>query len=198
MRRIRILIIGDTHIHDRVDSIPDKLLKLISSYLPWEVVLFTGDLTDEDVLEWLRSISKSLYVVRGNMDYLPLPKYVVIVIDWLKIGLIHGDGIYPRGNPVELSKIARKLKVQVLISGHTHTDFIRMSPNNDILLLNPGSLTGVWGGGGGSYTPSLMILEVSNKECINIITYRLINDTLEQSYSTYCTRGSIWSLKSYQ
>jgi len=198
MRRIRILIIGDTHIHDRVDSIPDKLLKLISSYLPWEVVLFTGDLTDEDVLEWLRSISKSLYVVRGNMDYLPLPKYVVIVIDWLKIGLIHGDGIYPRGNPVELSKIARKLKVQVLISGHTHTDFIRMSPNNDILLLNPGSLTGVWGGGGGSYTPSLMILEVSNKECINIITYRLINDTLEQSYGTYCTRGSIWSLKSYQ
>jgi len=191
----RILVIGDTHIHDRADSIPDKLLNLITNYSPWEVVLFTGDLTDEDVLQWLRSISKSLHVVRGNMDYLLLPKYVVISIDWLKIGLIHGDSVYPRGNPVELSKIARKLKVQVLISGHTHADFIRMSPNNDILLLNPGSLTGVWGGGGGSYTPSLMILEVSDKNCINVITYRLIDDILEQSGNIYCIKGNIWIQK---
>jgi putative phosphoesterase len=187
-----VLIVGDTHIHDRADSIPDKLLSFISSYSPWELVLFTGDLTDEDVLQWLRSISRSLYVVRGNMDYLPLPNYEVLSIDWLKIGLIHGDRVYPRGNPVELSRIARKLGVKLLVSGHTHADFIRLSPNNDILLLNPGSLTGVWGGGGGSYTPSLMILEVGDEGCVNIVTYRLINDTLEQVSDTYCIRRNVW------
>ena len=188
----RALIIGDTHIHDRADSIPDKLLSFISNYSPWELILFTGDLTDEDVLQWLRSTSRSLHVVRGNMDYLPLPNYEVLSIDWLKVGLTHGDRVYPRGNPVELSRIARKLGVKLLVSGHTHTDFIRLSPNNDILLLNPGSLTGVWGGGGGSYTPSLMILEVGDGGCVNVVTYRLINDTLEQVSDTYCIKGNVW------
>jgi putative phosphoesterase len=112
----------------------------------------------------------------------------------VKICLIHGAGIYPRGDLVRLSKIARKLGVKLLISGHTHTDSIRISPNNDILLLNLGTLTGVWGRGG-SYTPSLMILEVSSKDCIDVITYKLIDDALEQRSSTYCIRDNVWSQK---
>lgn len=189
----RILIIGDTHIPDRATSIPRLLLNYISDHAPWEMVLFTGDLTGENVLKWLKTISKELYIVQGNMDYLLLPRQVTVEINWLKVGLIHGDGVYPRGNPVELSKIARRLGVQVLVSGHTHADFTRIGIGGNTLLLNPGSLTGVWGGGGGSYKPSLMVLEIPDQECVVVEVYRLNKDILEHTTSNYCFKSGVWS-----
>jgi len=189
----RILITGDTHIPDRATSIPRLLLNYISDHAPWEMVLFTGDLTGENVLKWLKTISKDLYIVQGNMDYLSLPRQVTVEINWLKVGLIHGDGVYPRGNPVELSKIARRLGVQVLVSGHTHADFTRIGIGGNTLLLNPGSLTGVWGGGGGSYKPSLMVLEIPDQECVVVEVYRLNKDILEHTTSNYCFKSGVWS-----
>ncbi len=189
----RILIIGDTHIPDRANSIPRPLLSYISDHSPWETVLFTGDLTGESVLKWLKTISKSLYIVQGNMDYLSLPRQVTVEVDWLRIGMVHGDGVYPRGNPVELSKIARRLGVQVLVSGHTHADFTRIGLSGGVLLLNPGSLTGVWGGGGGSYKPSLMVLEIADQECVIVRVFRLNKDILEHATTNYCFKSGVWS-----
>ncbi len=183
---------GDTHIPDRASSIPRSLLSYIQECSPWEFVLFTGDLTGESVLKWLRTISRALYIVRGNMDYLPLPRQAVVEHEWLRIGLVHGDGVYPRGNPVGLSSIARKLGVQILVSGHTHSDFARVSPDGNILLLNPGSLTGVWGGGGSSYTPSFMTIEVSSEECISVKTFKLRENVLETTMSSFCFKKNSW------
>jgi putative phosphoesterase len=187
-----VLVLGDTHIPDRATSIPRVIANYISEHAPWELVLFTGDLTGESVLEWLKTITRRLYVVRGNMDYLPLPRQAVVEYEWLRIGLVHGDGIYPRGNPVELSKIAKKLNVQLLVSGHTHADFARTSPDSTVLLLNPGSLTGVWGGGGGSYTPSFMVIEVLSEKCIQVKTYLMRGGSLEHATSTFCAENSSW------
>jgi len=184
---------GDTHIPDRATSIPHTISKHLSELKPWELVLFTGDLTSEEVLDWIKSIAKTYYVVRGNMDYLPLPKQAIVKYKSIQIGLIHGDGVYPRGNPVELSKIARRLGVQVLVSGHTHADFTRVSPDGSTLLLNPGSLTGIWGGGGGNYTPSFMTLDWISEECLQVNTYRLRGGTLVHSSVTYCLKNNSWT-----
>lgn len=173
---VDILVIGDSHIPDRAMGIPKQFKDLIEREKPWQIVIFTGDLTCEEVLRWVRSLGEKIYIVRGNMDYLPLPKTAVLEVEGLKIGVHHGDGFYPRGDPVKLSKIAHNMGVDVLISGHTHADFIKLGVSGNELLINPGSITGVWGGGGGSYTPSFMILKVYSSEIYTYI-HRLVGVT---------------------
>lgn len=173
------MIIGDTHIPDRARRIPIQILEYIESQSKWDIVVFTGDLTCSQVLEWVKSIGQIVYVVKGNIDDLPLPKTQMFNIRGLRIGVHHGDGVYPRGDVMKLSALANRLGVDVLITGHTHSDFVKISLDKKTLLINPGSLTGVWGGGGGSYTPSFIVLQVNQDELM-INTYRLLDNTLRR------------------
>lgn len=170
--RLVILVIGDTHIPDRAEAVPLKLKNLIEENGFWEIVVFTGDLTGEEVLDWIKSLGKRLLVVKGNMDYLALPRSQTITIGDLNIGVHHGDGIYPRGDASGLSRIAKQLNVDILISGHTHSPFVKIGGGGEVLLINPGSLTGVWGGGGGSMKPSFMTLSIS-KDAVEIVLHEL-------------------------
>lgn len=190
-----VLVIGDTHIPDRAESPPRVLKGIIDSFAPWDVVVFTGDLTSESILKWVRGLGNSVYVVKGNMDYLPLPKTAVFKVEEYVIGVHHGDGFYPRGDPAKLTKIAHSLGVNVLISGHTHADFIKTGSTGKELLVNPGSLTGVWSGGGGSYTPSFMVLEIVY-ETIYVTTYRTDNTHPKKSvHRAIKTREGAWRVE---
>lgn len=169
----RLLVLGDTHIPDRALRVPKELEQIIERFKPWEIIVFTGDLTSRDVLNWLQNLGEKVYVVKGNMDYLPLPKTYTFEVEGFKIGVHHGDGVHPRGDRAKLTEIARMLDANILVSGHTHMDFIKRGSTGRELLLNPGSLTGVWGGGGSSFTPSFMVLEIMDNKEINISTYKL-------------------------
>lgn len=158
---LKILGIGDTHIPDRASGIPGELLGIINSGI-WDAVVFTGDLTGGEVLNWVKSLSQNVYVVKGNMDYIPLPKTAVFDTGFFKVGVHHGDRVYPRGNIRQLSEIAVRLGARILFSGHTHSPFIEIDRERGVLHLNPGSLTGVWGGGDASMVPSLMIVELKD------------------------------------
>ncbi|MCS7121366.1 MAG: metallophosphoesterase [Archaeoglobaceae archaeon] len=148
-----ILILGDTHIPSRAVWIPKKIESFILSK-KFDYVFCTGDLTDLKVLNFLKSLGNTL-AVKGNMDHLSLPEYAEIEVGDLKVGIIHGDQVYPRGDREQLKRICLNKRLDVLISGHTHSpDFYR----SEVTLLNPGSATGVWGGGGGSLKASFMIL----------------------------------------
>ncbi|ADI31784.1 YfcE family phosphodiesterase [Staphylothermus hellenicus] len=170
-----ILVIGDTHIPDRSDKIPDKLLKIIEAGKPWDIVVFTGDFIGENIYRWFLSLGKKKYSVRGNIDYLPLPKTQVFKINDITIGIHHGDGVYPRGDTRGLTRIANQLRADILFTGHTHSPFIKYGVTKNILLINPGSLTGVWGGGGGSMKPSMMIVELFD-DSLRIEHYELSTD----------------------
>ena len=154
-----ILVIGDFHIPDREKKVPDELWEEIQSS-KFDLILCTGDLTDPKLLDKLESIAPTK-IVNGNMDYYfglrNLPRSQLVSLSKSKIGLIHGNGIRPRGNPDQLSRIAHEMGVDVLISGHVHALSIRVY--NDILLLNPGSATGSWGGGPSNKIPSFSIIE---------------------------------------
>ena len=154
----RILVVSDTHIPERASEIPPSMLKLIES-LEYDVVVHAGDLCGEEVLEWLKGLGGELYVVSGNMDYLPLPTHAKFQADDIVVGVVHGHQVYPRGDVVKLTGVAKRLGAQLLISGHTHYPFIRVY--GGVLHVNPGSLTGVWGGGGGSMKPSLAYVAVN-------------------------------------
>ncbi|GBF36154.1 conserved hypothetical protein [Methanofervidicoccus abyssi] len=134
-------VISDTHVYDRADKVPKKIFQHFSDV---DLIIHCGDITSECVLEDLRDISKTV-AVRGNMDYLDLPREIVLNIEGFNIGIIHGDIIYPRGNVLMMKYYSLEKNLDALISGHTHIPLIKEiyieKLNKKILLLNPGSPT---------------------------------------------------------
>lgn len=157
----RVLLIGDFHIPSRVQKIPDPILDRIKEE-PFDLILCTGDLTDQSIVKLLASFGK-LHIVRGNMDYLTYPEEYKVKVEDFTVGLTHGDTVYPRGDAHKLAQIATRASVDILISGHTHRpsiDEVTTEAGKRTLLLNPGSATGVWSGGGAVGNPSFTILLV--------------------------------------
>jgi len=105
----------------------------------------------------------------------------ILNIKNLRIGLIHGHQVRPRGDINKLLKLAKNLDVNILISGHTHAQSIIRK--NNILLINPGSATGAW-----SFVadgiPSYIIMEI-DKEQIKIEKIRLINRNFEHEHLSF-------------
>jgi len=134
-------VISDTHIKDRAPKIPDAVYDEFSDV---DLIIHCGDLTSEHVLDELEKITE-LIAVKGNMDYLNLPKEKTLHIENFKIGVIHGDIIYPRGDLLKMKYYCLEKNLDVLISGHTHAPLIKElnvpELNKRILLLNPGSPT---------------------------------------------------------
>ena len=134
-------VISDTHVYDRVESIPEEVFQHFSDV---DLIIHCGDITSECVLEELGDISKTL-AVRGNMDYLDLPREVILDIEGFKVGVIHGDIIYPRGDILKMKYYSLEKNLDILFSGHTHVPLVKElyieELNKRILLLNPGSPT---------------------------------------------------------
>lgn len=176
---MKVLVIGDFHIPGRASDIPKAILKEILRE-KLDLILCTGDFTHKWVLERLKGISR-LVAVEGNMDYpdLSLPRAITVKIENFHVGLVHGNGVYPRGDEKKLAEVANKMGVDILVSGHTHASSLRevTVSGKRILLLDPGSATGCWGGGPASLVPSFAILEVKGNDVL-VKLYTVINNKL--------------------
>jgi len=177
---VSTLLIGDTHIPERASAIPDPLRRVVESRR-FEFVLCTGDLTSGEVLRYLQSLGKNLRVVSGNMDRLPFPASDIVIVEGVRIGLTHGAQVHPRGDVQGLARIASGMGVDVLVSGHTHRLFVDRIREGfgGVLLLNPGSATGVWSGGFSSGVPSLLFLEVTHQG-LTVEAYELKPEGLDR------------------
>ncbi len=162
---MKVLVISDTHIPERALRIPNQILSFARDV---DLIVHAGDLTDESVLNELKSFGEVI-AVRGNMDFLHLPRHETFEIRKVSFGVFHGHGIYPRGNRKQLTEIALELGVDVLITGHTHSPDIY---GGEVLILNPGSATGAWGGSGGSGVPSFIVLNVEEEIAIDLYEIR--------------------------
>ncbi|NYB51623.1 MAG: metallophosphoesterase [Methanobacteriaceae archaeon] len=144
-------VISDTHIPERAQKIPEKVFKVFRDV---DIILHAGDLVSPQVKDQLDEIAPTI-CVQGNMDRysgLKLPQRKKFNLEGVKIGLSHGE-VYPRGDTQQLRYIGLEMKVEVLITGHTHWSFIKELP--DMLLLNPGSPTVPR-----LSDPSVMIIEI--------------------------------------
>jgi len=177
---MQVLVIGDFHIPSRASKIPEPIMSIISNK-KFDLVLCTGDLVDEKILSMLENFAPVKWVV-GNMDYIDGPRSVKVKLGDFDVGVFHGTGIYPRGNPKQLYSVAKRLNVDVLIHGHTHAMSIQLF--GEVLLLNPGSATGVWGGGPASLKPSFMIQEIRNNELI-VNGYELVGNEFRRVTKGY-------------
>ncbi|MDM7275680.1 MAG: YfcE family phosphodiesterase [Thermoprotei archaeon] len=182
MAEARILVVSDSHIPDRADEIPREISGFMEEGEPYDIVVHAGDLTSRSTLEYFTSLGPKAYIVQGNMDWLDLPDYEVFEVHGVKIGVVHGDQVYPRGDLRRLTRIAGDLGVRVLVWGHTHKPLLAKVGN--VIHINPGSITGAYSGAGASYGPSLVIARVkaSGRVLLEARLYVLDGDRVVERY----------------
>lgn len=153
-KEYKVLVAGDFHIPFRAKRIPAQLLTFIRDN-EIDMVAITGDLVEEHVLKPFKQFT--LKVVRGNMDIgnaEKFPEKEIISLPGLsyRILLYHGSGIYPRGDLKKLYSLTKSNQCKVLFTGHTHDPLSEKI--NDVVIINPGSGTGAYGGYGGFGKPT--------------------------------------------
>ena len=132
-------VVSDTHIPDRADRIPEKIL---DDFKNVNLILHAGDLVELGVLETLRKICPNVKAVQGNMDPPSvrkiLPEKEVVEINGKRIGLIHGSG-HPNKLIDFTGEVFKNEKVDVIVFGHSHTPINERRAG--VLYFNPGSPT---------------------------------------------------------
>lgn len=128
---MKLLVVSDTHgINNWTE------LKKIIDY---DIVLHAGDHLMSN--EWM--IKNTDYYVDGNNDW-GNKKEEFLVINNIKIGLVHGDLFKIKNYHTDdwnyyLKMYCKKNNLDILIFGHTHKDIIYKEEN--IYYLNPGSVS---------------------------------------------------------
>ena len=160
---LKILLWGDSHIPYRASSLPSEFLRSANNAKP-DIAICTGDLVRMEVLERIKDICEKTLAVRGNMDEgraAKLPTILLLEEEGLRMLVFHGHGIYPRGDPEQLYSLGKKHGAEIILTGHTHSPDVRRY--RDIVIVNPGSVCGVWGGGGGYGYPTWALLDIENR-----------------------------------
>lgn len=156
---MRIGLISDTHISKSRGKLSDKVLE---TFKEMDLILHTGDITSQKVLDKLNQIAPTI-AVEGNNDRnnksLNLKPLEIIEIYNLKILLTHGDKL-PSGDYNKYFKFAQKHNADILISGHSHKPHLKKE--EDILLVNPGSPNRPI-----KSEPSIAILTINEEEYTN-------------------------------
>lgn len=139
---VLLLTIGDLHIPLRTHDLPFKFKKLL---VPGKIgqIVCTGNVCDRETWEYLRSIAPDVRGVRGDFDETPnLPPSLTLQHGSLRIGVLHGHQIVPLGDTESLAAAARKLDVDVLVTGATHR--FEAFEFESKFFINPGSATGAF------------------------------------------------------
>ena len=106
-------------------------------------ILCTGNLCTKEQMEDLKVLAPKVHVTKGDFDEdASLPETKVVTIGSFRIGLCHGHQIVPWGDAESLAMLARKLNVDMLITGHTHKN--NVVKYEDKFYINPGSITGAY------------------------------------------------------
>ncbi|KAJ3180918.1 Vacuolar protein sorting-associated protein 29 [Geranomyces variabilis] len=187
-----VLAIGDFHIPHRAVDLPSKFKRLL---VPGKIqqILCTGNLTSRETLDYLRTVSSDIQLVKADMDEqmtpgAPLSR--VVTHGPLRIGVIHGHQVVPWGDARALGIVARDMDVDVLISGHTHR-FEAFEHEGRFFVL-PGSATGAYCSGpaatGTETTPSFVLMDIQGPTVV-LYVYQLIDGDVRVEKLDYTKRS---------
>ena len=150
---MKIALVSDTHIPDRIPALPSQLLSHLQAV---DLILHAGDFTCLEVLQSLQTIAETV-AVYGNFDAPEvvdqLPAKQLLSLAGRKIGLIHGhrppdiEREYARPEYNYDTPVVEKLfqylveafpAAEIIVFGHFHTPLVKRW--GDQLLVNPGSI----------------------------------------------------------
>lgn len=165
---MKIAILGDIHFPGRADDLPDDFFEMIIEEDP-DLIVYTGDLDSEETLRAIKSLGKKTLIVKGNVDYIDLPEKEIIEVENIRILVFHSSEIKPRGDPKKILKVAKEEGCDIVIFGHTHLPLLKFM--DGVLLINPGSSTGVISGEGIIPPRSFVILDIIERNFIEVRFY---------------------------
>lgn len=131
------LVIGDFCVPFLARDIPAKFKSILT---PGKIdrVLCVGNLSTREMATYLKSICPDVSIVRGQLDLLSgmdLPEEIVLKVGNFSIGLTHGHQLLPPGSLEAAASLARRLDVDVLITGHPTFRGVRVEHRT---ILSPG------------------------------------------------------------
>ncbi|KPI90860.1 vacuolar sorting-like protein [Leptomonas seymouri] len=166
---VLVLVVGDTWIPQRASGVPEVFRKM---FTPGRIhkVLITGGVGCKEMYDYLRTIAAEVHCTASEVDRQwtdRFPERVVLTVEGLKIGLIHGHQVVPLGDKDSLAAVQREMDVDVLVSGGTfHSKYFEFDSN---LFVNPGSLSGADDVTETDIPPSFMLLDIQDKSVVTFI-----------------------------
>ncbi len=130
---MKILIVSDTHGKDA------NLEKVLEFEKPIDMLIHLGDVEGSE--EYIEAIAGCpCEMVAGNNDFFSaLPRELEIDIEGRSVLLTHGHYYYVSLGPETLLEEGLYRNKDIVMYGHTHRPYLDI--NDDIVILNPGSLS---------------------------------------------------------
>jgi len=149
MRRYKVLVVSDSH------GRYGNLQLAIEREMPFDVLVHCGDVEGYLELATGENPPYEVRVVKGNCDFGGrYPKEEEFRVGFFDIWATHGN-LYNVKNELDLSTLknaAKEKRADIVLFGHTHCSEIMRDEENNILLLNPGSIgESRFGNGNGTY-----------------------------------------------
>jgi putative phosphoesterase len=131
----RVVVLSDTHIkRGWARRLPDEVYAALGDA---DLILHAGDVLIPELLDELAGFAPTTAVLGNNDVELSLPETEEVVVDGVRIGMIHDSG--PRsGRPARLRK--RFPEADIVVFGHSHQPVCEEGVDGQ-LLFNPGSPT---------------------------------------------------------
>ena len=167
-----VLLVGDMFVPQRISDISEQFKSLL---IPNKInhILCLGNMGCTESYDWLKTLSNNFYCVKGDFDLdESLPDKKCVQIGEFKIGIIHGHQVFPAGDIDSLSNIQRELGCDILVSGYTHELSIKTKDN--ILYINPGSISGAFSPSIKENSPSFVLLALQGD--IAILYLYIVNN----------------------
>lgn len=149
---MKVLIVSDTHRRD------ENLRYVIEKTAPFDMLIHLGDTEGSECFfkDWIKNDNCVIHAVQGNNDFFSvMEKEKEISIGKYRTLLTHGH-LYGVSLGTEgLRDEAKSRNLNIVMYGHTHKPYLERW--NDIVILNPGSLSYPRQDG---RKPSYMIMEI--------------------------------------
>ena len=135
---MKVLIVSDTH------RLNGTLQTVIEKEKPFDLFFHLGDAegSEDLITEWCREQNAlcQVHMVAGNNDFFSaLPRENEVRIGPYKAFLTHGHLYNVSVGTSRLLDEAKDRKAQLAIYGHTHRP--QLAKRDDVMILNPGSLS---------------------------------------------------------
>ena len=131
---MKVLIVSDTHGREQ------NLAEALEQTGPIDQLIDLGDV--ECGAEHIRELAGDApaAIIAGNNDFFcDLPNERIFTLGGHRIFMTHGHGYFVHSGTLYLKREARKKGADIVMFGHTHKPY--MEEDNELLVLNPGSLS---------------------------------------------------------
>ena len=149
---MKVLIVSDTHGREQ------NLAEALEQTGPIDQLIHLGDV--EGGAEHIRELAGDApaAIIAGNNDFFcDLPNERIFTLGGHRIFMTHGHGYFVHSGTLYLKREARKKGADIVMFGHTHKPY--MEEDNELLVLNPGSLSLPRQGG---HRPTYIVMEIAD------------------------------------